>query len=69
MKRFERSRPRDEVVVREALPTYEVRECGRCLDGLAYDSGVPTGSWVPCPDCEGLGKRSVYAYPKKGRRS
>lgn len=70
MRRFERSHPDDEVW--EAVPMdagYEVRECGQCLEGYVYESLVPTGRWIPCPACKGAGKRSMYVYPKKGRRS
>lgn len=49
-------------------PRYEVRECGQCLEGRAYESAVPTGRWILCPACKGVGKRSMYVYPKKGRQ-
>ncbi len=58
---------REEVLM--AAPRYEIRECGRCFEGRVYESSVPTGRWVPCEACKGAGKRSVYLYPKKGRRS
>ncbi len=48
---------------------YEVRECEMCLEGRIYESLVPTGRWVPCDSCKGVGKKRVYVYPKKGRRS
>ena len=53
----------------EAALQYEVRECGRCLEGRVYEWLVPTGRWVPCNFCKGVGKRSVYVYPKERRRS
>ena len=75
MRRFERGGgySEDTAKVREVTPMvdpqYELRECGRCFEGRVYESSVPTGRWVTCGACKGAGKRSVYLYPKKGRRS
>lgn len=44
--------------------TTEARECA-CDDGRVYQSGVPTGRWVPCGACEGSGEQSVYVYPRR----
>ncbi len=53
----------------DASPRYEVRECGMCFEGRVYESLAPTGRWIPCGFCKGVGKRIVYVYPKEGRRS
>lgn len=46
---------------------YEERACG-CWRGHVYESGVPTGRWVPCGDCKGVGRKIVFVYAKKRRR-
>lgn len=45
--------------------TYELRECGRCFEGRAYESSVPTGRWVPCSACHGSGRTKVFVYARK----
>ncbi len=50
---------------------YEERECWRCLGGRVQEAAGPAEGprFVPCPDCGGTRRVSVYLYPKpRGRR-